>query len=105
MSDTPEDSSPPPRIRFSRSGTTPLGKCTAVLKTHVPDKIDDEFRRRAQEVGCSPAELLRDLVCLAMRGVVYGELTAEERRVALRDSVGPERGLLSRFFWASKDQD
>lgn len=83
---------------FARGGITALGKCTATLKTHIPDELDFEFRERAQQLGCSPSELLRDLVCIAMRGATFGELTAEERRRALSDSAGPEKGLLRRIF-------
>lgn len=86
---------------FSRRGITALGKCSATLKTHIPDEIDFEFRQKAQQLGCSPSELLRDLVCLAVRGSTFGELTAEERRKTL-DSAGPEKGLLSSFFSSSR---
>lgn len=91
-------------VRFSRSGVSApvaLGKCSATLKTHIPDAIDFEFRQLAQKLGCSPSELLRDVVCLAVRGSTFGELTADERRKAL-DSKGPEKGLLSNFFKSSR---
>lgn len=85
-------------VMFSRRGISALGKCTATLKTHLPEELDTEFRMLAQEVGCTPSELLRDLVCLSLRKLTYGELTADERRRVLNDISGPERGLLSRFF-------
>jgi hypothetical protein len=86
---------------FSRKGISALGKCSATLKTHVPDDIDFEFRQAAQMLGCSPSELLRDVVCLAVRGATFGELTAAERRKTL-DKGGPEKGLLSSFFSATR---
>lgn len=90
-----------PAPMFSRRGISALGKCTATLKTHVPDDIDFEFRQKAQQLDCSPAELLRDIVCLAVRGSTFGELTAEARRQAVNGG-GPEKGLLSSFFNASR---
>lgn len=51
-------------VAFSRGGTTALGKCTATLKTHLPDVIDEEFRELAQRMGCSPSELLYASLCV-----------------------------------------
>lgn len=77
---------------FSRGGTT-NGKCTAVLKTSVPEYIAEGFARLAREADCNSAELLRDLVCLAVHGQAYGELTAKYRRMLLGRSSSPEEKL------------
>lgn len=98
------ESSPPydpDQLLFSRTGSSALGKCTAVLKTNLPDELDTEFRQMAQKLGCSPSELMRDLVCLALRDCTFGELTSAERRKALR-CEGPEKGLLSHLFNTSQ---
>lgn len=47
----------------------------------------------AQALGCSPSELLRDMVCLAVHGQTFGELSAAEKKQALMGS-GPELGHL-----------
>lgn len=79
---------------FSRSGvSTSLGKCTEPLKTHVPESTSQEFRQIAQALGCSTSELLRDLVCLAVHGQTFGELSAADKKQALMGS-GPELGQL-----------
>ncbi len=100
--DVPEDDGLP-GLRFSRAGITPLGKCTATLKTHVPDEIDDEFRRIAAEQGCTPSELLRDMVCLVVRKKTYGELSAQDRR-SLAETSGPGKGFFEALFRPSKKQ-
>lgn len=93
---TPDHSDEDPPM-FSRGGISALGKCTAVLKTNVPDETDAAFRALAAQMGCSASELLRDLVCLAVHDRTFGELTAKQRRSALK-MQGPEKGLLARFF-------
>ena len=82
---------------FSRSGVSGVGKCTAVLKTHIPEETDFEFRRLAIQAGCSSSELLRDLVCLVVHGQTFGEIAAAQRKELLKVQ-GPEKGLLSRLF-------
>lgn len=89
--------------RLSRAGVTPLGKCTATLKTHIPDEIDDEFRRIAAEQGCTPSELLRDMVCLITRKKTYGELSAQGRR-SLAQTSGSGKGFFEGLFRPSKVQ-
>lgn len=103
MSDnTPEDDDNGPSIRFSRSGVTPVGKCTATLKTHIPEEIDAEFRHMARMRGCTPSELLRDMVCLVTRQKTYGELAAEDRR-SLAETSGPGNGLFGGLFRPSEN--
>ena len=86
-------------IMFSRRGISggTLGKCIAILKTTVPEELEAEFRAKAQQLGCTQSELLRDIVSLSLRGKTFGELTADERRNAL-DGQGTEKGLLSKLF-------
>ncbi len=90
MSDTNDFDVP----RFSRSGVSAsIGKCTEPLKTHIPEITNDEFRRLAANLGCTPSELLRDLVCLAVHGQTFGEMSAAERKQTLM-GAGPELGQL-----------
>lgn len=79
--------------RFSRGGITggsALGKCTAVLKTNVPEATSEQFALLASEAGCSTAELLRDLVCLTVHRMTFGELSSELRRSVLAGVSSPE---------------
>lgn len=100
--ETPPDSFDHPPM-FSRGGTTALGKCTAVLKTNVPEDTDLAFRALANKAGCTASELLRDLVCLVVHDQTFGEITADQRRKLL-NVTGPEKGLLQRFFRPTKDE-
>lgn len=104
MSNTPEDNDSGPFVGFSRSGVTPMGKCTATLKTHIPEEIDREFRLKAQLHGCSPSELLRDMVCLVTRQKTYGELAAEDRR-SLAETSGQGKGFFEGLFRPSKKSE
>ena len=58
-------------------------KCTEELKTKVPDDLAARWRARARKAGCSPSELLRDLVCMTEHGMTFGELETKYRREAL----------------------
>jgi hypothetical protein len=58
-------------------------KCTEELKTKVPDDLAARWRSRARQAGCSPSELLRDLVCMTEHGMTFGELETKYRREAL----------------------
>lgn len=104
MSNIPEDQDDGSSIRFSRSGVTPVGKCTATLKTHIPEEIDKEFRYLATMQGCTPSELLRDMVCLVTRQKTYGELAAEDRR-SLAETSGPGKGFFEGLFRPSKKSE
>ncbi|MBN9463447.1 MAG: hypothetical protein J0H00_19730 [Burkholderiales bacterium] len=44
------------------------GKCDTKVVTHVPWDVCADLDRRAHELGCSRADLLRDLVVLGMYG-------------------------------------
>jgi hypothetical protein len=58
-------------------------KCTDEIKTKVPSDIADRWRARARKAGCSPSELLRDLICMTEHGLTFGELETKDRRAAL----------------------
>lgn len=77
------DAEPSEVPAFSRSGISSFTKCTAVLKTSLPDGVELDFRKKASEAGCTPAELLRDLVCLSLYDKTFGEIIAGTRREIL----------------------
>ena len=58
-------------------------KCTEEIKTKVPDDLAMRWRARARKAGCSPSELLRDLICMTEHGMTFGELETKYRREAL----------------------
>ena len=58
-------------------------KCTEPLSTKVPEELAVAFRRRARAAGCTPADLLRDLICHLEHGLTFGELETNDRRRAL----------------------
>lgn len=58
-------------------------KCTSKLTTNVSEEHEILFRQRARQAGCTPAELLRDLVCVALTGETWGEHVIKDRRAAL----------------------
>jgi hypothetical protein len=58
-------------------------KCTEPLSTKVPEDLAVAFRKRARAAGCTPADLLRDLICHLEHGLTFGELETNDRRRAL----------------------
>ena len=58
-------------------------KCTEKLSAMVPDELATQWRQRARQAGCTPSELLRDLICMALHGETFGELVTKDRRAAL----------------------
>ena len=66
-------------------------KCTEEIKTKVPDDLAARWRARARKAGCSPSELLRDLICMTEFGMTFGELETKYRREALGFQA-PEQG-------------
>ena len=58
-------------------------KCTEDIKTTVTEDIHLEFSRLACEAGCSMAEATRDLICLRLYGITFGEHVANHRRDVL----------------------
>jgi hypothetical protein len=84
-----------------------LSKLIEELKTHVPDVTKLEFNRKAGRMGQTPAQYLRDLVCLDVHGATYDELMMAHRRnvraatqgqLAAQDraSVGPAEAQAAR---------
>ena len=58
-------------------------KLTESLKTLLDEDTALRFQRRACAAGCTPAELLRDMVFVLEYGMTFGEHVAESRRIAL----------------------
>lgn len=76
MDDTAADS----QVMFSRPTTSGFGKCTAVIKTLVPDEVKDDFAKRARELGYpSDSDALREAVMLFTYGVGYLQKVHAER--------------------------
>lgn len=69
-------------------------KCTEVLKTTVPFELKDELTLKAHLAGCDNAEYLRDLICMDVYGVTWGEHVANHRRSVLGQQ-GTVRAQLS----------
>jgi len=84
------------QVMFSRRGVT-AGKSSNVLKTNLPDDTYLSFMELAHKAGCTPSELLRDLVCLTVHGTAFGELTARNRRAILSKAYAAD----AKPSWAS----
>ncbi|APW38474.1 hypothetical protein RD110_15745 [Rhodoferax koreense] len=81
-----------PQDAFARGGiTSPFGKLTQPLKTHVDENTETEFMRRATAIDQVPGERLRDLVYLDVHGMTYLEMVAKHRRDLL-DQQGTHSG-------------
>lgn len=86
MFDGHGDMSQMSNVAFSRTGrSSPLGKCTAVLQTKVPEEVAEALKRRAVDAGYgSVSEFLRDWICVEILGHEhYAKLLAQRLRVAL----------------------
>ncbi len=77
------------------------GKLTEEIKSHLPDMTKLMATRKANSLGMSLSEYVRDLVCLDVHGDSYDELMSVHRRkvraamqgqLAAQDraSVGPD---------------
>jgi len=58
-------------------------KCTEVAKTTVPFDLKDALTAKAHLAGCDNSEYLRDLICMDVHGVTWGEHVANHRRSVL----------------------
>ena len=58
-------------------------KCTERLSANVPEELATAWRIRARHAGCTPSELLRDLICMNLLGMTWGEHVTKDRREAL----------------------
>ena len=58
-------------------------KCTEVAKTTVPFDLKDALTSKAHLAGCDNSEYLRDLICMDVHGVTWGEFVAKHRRSVL----------------------
>lgn len=80
------------KSRLARSISFRLGKCTAEVKTKVPDEDKEDFERFCRlECGASPAEVLRDFILSKTRGVEVVR-SLYESRLAVVSSMGPDGG-------------
>jgi hypothetical protein len=53
------------------------------MGTKLPLELANLFRLRARAAGCTPADLLRDLICHLEHGLTFHELETNDRRLAL----------------------
>ena len=58
-------------------------KCTEVAKTTIPFVLKEQLTQKAHLAGCDNAEYLRDLICMDVHGVTWGEHVANHRRSVL----------------------
>ena len=58
-------------------------KCVEPLGTKLPLELANAFRRRANAAGCTPSDLLRDLICHLEHGLLFHEMESNDRRKAL----------------------
>lgn len=69
-----------------------LGKCSATLKTDVPDSVKDDFDQLARKLGMDTSRLLRMLILTRLYGVErVAMLTAQE--VVMAAGTGTELSL------------
>lgn len=59
-------------------------KLTDKVTTHLPEYLADMLRQLAYQASCSEAELLRDMICLSLCGMTWGEHVANSRRSILK---------------------
>ena len=59
-------------------------KLTDKVTTHLPEYLADTLRQLANQASCSEAELLRDMICLSLCGMTWGEHVANSRRSILK---------------------
>lgn len=58
-------------------------KCTETAKTTVPHDLKEALATKAHLAGCDNSEYLRDLICMDVHGVTWGEHVANHRRSVL----------------------
>ena len=58
-------------------------KCTETAKTTVPYDLKEALTSKAHLAGCDNSEYLRDLICMDVHGVTWGEHVANHRRSVL----------------------
>ena len=55
-------------------------KCTDTAKTCLPYELKEALAAKAHAAGCDAAEYLRDLICMDLVGMTFGEHVANSRR-------------------------
>jgi hypothetical protein len=68
-------------------------KCTESAKTTVPHELKEALTTKAHMAGCDNSEYLRDLICMDVHGVTWGEHVANHRRSVL-GKQGPQLAQL-----------
>jgi hypothetical protein len=58
-------------------------KCTEVSKTTLTYDLKEALTTKAHLAGCDNSEYLRDLICMDLLGVTWGEHVANHRRSVL----------------------
>lgn len=58
-------------------------KSTEVAKTTVTYELKAAMTAKAHLAGCDNSEYLRDLICMNVHGVTWGEYVAKHRRYVL----------------------
>lgn len=58
-------------------------KLTDKVTTHLPEHMAIKLRNTSTQAGCNESELLRDMICLHLEGLTFGEYVANSRREAL----------------------
>lgn len=80
-------------VVFSRSAiTSPWGKLTEDVKTHVDENTANLFMRKAARCDMLPGVLLREILYAYVHGHTYSELVAQHRRQQI-EAEGPIGGL------------
>lgn len=77
---------------FARGMSSPLGKFTCEVKTHLDDATFEVWLRLCAEREVTSSELLRDLIYLVAHGRTPAELAAQDRR-ALLGAAGTTEAL------------
>ena len=62
-------------------------KCTEDVTIWLPYDIDQDLRHAANDAGCPVSEFLRDMICMHLKGLTFGELVANHRRAALQSKA------------------
>ena len=70
-------------------------KLTDKVSTHLPEYLADLLRQLSTRASCSEAELLRDMICLNLCGMTWGEHVANSRRSILKVEGAPQGGFSS----------
>lgn len=82
-------------LAFARGMSSPLGKFTSEVKTHLDEQTYDDWLRLCNSKEVTSSEMLRDLIYLVVHRKTPAELAAEDRRGLL--SVEGPNGARARI--------